>query len=75
MIYSFGKILINDSSYSNNLSKYTDLVVVAFTKNENRHISKKDRAASKATMQPFDEYFSVRMQSILILQNVCRHVE
>ena len=34
-------ILINDSSDSNHLSKFTVLVVVAYTPKEKRHISKK----------------------------------
>ena len=33
---------------SNHSLKFTALVVVAFTKKENRHISKQERAASKA---------------------------
>ena len=46
----------------------TVLVIVAFTKNENRHISKKtERAASRANTQPSSEYFNVRTRFIFIL--------
>ena len=60
---------ISDSSDSNHSSKFTVLVVVAFNKNnrKERHISKQDRAASRATTQPSSEYFGVSMRIILIL--------
>ena len=51
-------------------SKFTVLliIIVAFTKKkENRHISKEDRAASRANTQPSNEYFSIRTRFILIL--------
>ena len=44
------------------------LVAIAFTKKEIRHISKKDRSASRANTQPYIEYFSVRKQFIF---NLC----
>ena len=56
---------ISLSHDSNNSSKFTVLVIVAFTKNENKHISKKDKAANKANTQPFCEYFSARTESYL----------
>ena len=43
------------------------LVVDAIAKNENRHIRKKDRAASRANTQPSGKYFRVRKRIILIL--------
>ena len=54
-----------DPSDLNHLTKFAVLVVVALEK-KNRHISKDDRAASRANVQPISEYFSVRMQIILI---------
>ena len=57
-------MLTNASSDSDYSSKSTVLVIVAFTK---RHISKKDRAASRANTQPFSEYFSVHTPFMLIL--------
>ena len=48
-------------------TKFTAIVVVAFTKKRKRQISKQDRAASRANIQPFYEYFSVRRRIILIL--------
>ena len=40
-----------------------------FTKGEKRHISKTDRAISRANTQPSSKYNSVRAQIILILSN------
>ena len=49
-------ILINTSSDSNHLSKFTIWLIVAFTTKEKRHISKKDRAACRAYTQSFTKY-------------------
>ena len=54
-------------SNSNHLSKFKALVViVAFTTKDNRHISNKDRTASRVNTQPFSEYFIVRTRIIVI---------
>ena len=69
-IHKFRKILTilrNDSSGSNPSTKFSVLVVVAFTKKDNRYISKKYMAASRADTQPSSEYFRVRMRVILNL--------
>ena len=43
------------------------LVVDAFTTEENKYMSKQDRAANKANTYSFNEYLSVRTRIILIL--------
>ena len=48
------RVLINDSNDSNHSSKFTVLVVVAFTEKDTRHISRNDGAST----QPSTEYFS-----------------
>ena len=62
--YSFTKILIRLINDSNHSSKFTALVVVAFTKEEKL---KKIKTASKAYTQPSSEYCSVCTRIIFIL--------
>ena len=62
LILNLSIILINESSDS----KFTVLVVVAFTTKEKSHISKNHRTTSKANTQPSSKYFSVRIRFILI---------
>ena len=67
-VHNFRKILVilkNDSSGSNHSSKFTLLVVTAFTIKE-----KKNRAANRAIIQLPSEYLSVRTLFILLLWNV-----
>ena len=54
--------------------KFTVLVVVVFTIKEKRLISKKDKAASRAKTQPFNEYFNVRMRIIIRIMILVNNV-
>ena len=66
--FTSNNIIRNMFEWLESFNKFCSLSRLAFTTKEKRHISKKDRPASKTkNRQPFSEYFSVRTLIMLIL--------